>query len=613
MTSDTIAYYKKVSVETMSDEKRREAQKWAEQIVSYVENDPRSIVKCRESRPITDLKDLLVSSTKLYGDRVAYLQKWNPKGEYEEITYNQVLEDVNGFGTKMLSMGLKDKRVAVIGENCYQWCSTYLAVTGGVGCIVPLDKELSAEELKNQIQRAEVSCVVFAKKYESVFKGIKADGDTPLEFLVNFNTEEEDDGVLSWKQLIEEGKKMVEDGDSSYVDAEVDNEAMTVLIFTSGTTGKAKGVMLCQKNLCAELMIAPTIFELTKEDRYMSFLPLHHTYECTCCFLMAIYKGSSVGFCQGLKYITKNLKELRPTMMLAVPALYEKLYATIWKNVRKQGKEKTLKRVIKINRKTKKVGIDLGNVFFKQIRDIFGGRMKTLICGGAKINPEILDGLHDFGFNALQGYGLTEAAPMGAFNPQDAPNSRSIGVPFPGQAIKVINSNEEGIGEICIKGPNIMMGYYKQPEETARVIDEEGWFHTGDLGYIDRDGYAYLTGRQKNVIITKNGKNVYPEELEYQLSNIDFVEESFVFGQETGDDVSITASVKVDAEVIKERLGEEYTDEDVKKLVWEEVDKINESAPMYRKIRKVMLRKSDFVKNTSQKLIRFAEENKKED
>lgn len=599
----------------MNDDKRKKARQWAEEIVSYVDNDPRPVVKCKESRTITDLKDLLVSSAELYGDNIAYLQKWDPKGEFQETTYRQALEDVNGLGTALLARGLGGKRVAVIGENCYQWCSTYLAVTGGVGCIVPLDKELSADELKEQIKRAEVSCVVFAKKHEAVFRQIRDDGDTPLEFLVSFNAEEEKDGVLSWRGLIEEGGRMIGCGDRSYIDAEVDNEAMSILIFTSGTTGKAKGVMLCQKNICAELMIAPTTFELREDDRYMSFLPLHHTYECTCCFLMAIYKGSSVGFCQGLKYITKNLKELRPTMMLGVPALYEKLYSSIWKNVRKQGKEKTLRRVIKINRKTKKIGIDLGNIFFKQIRDIFGGRMKTLICGGAKINPEILDGLHDFGFNALQGYGLTEAAPMGAFNPQDAPNSRSIGIPFPGQSIKTINVNEEGIGEICIKGPNLMMGYYQQPEETAKAIDEEGWFHTGDLGYIDDDGYAYLTGRQKNVIITKNGKNVYPEEMEYQISNIDFVEESFVFGQESSidSDVVITASVKVDEDAVREILGEGCSDDDTRKLIWSEIDAINEAAPLYRKIRKVILRKSAFVKNTSQKIIRFAEENKKEE
>lgn len=269
-----------------------------------------------------------------------------------------------------------------------------------------------------------------------------------------------------------------------------------------------------------------------------------------------------MAFCEGLKYITENLKEVRHTMMLGVPALYEKLYSTIWKNIRKRAMEKLLKRMISINNKTRKIGIDMSKVLFKQILDVFGGRMKTMICGGAAINPEILDGIRDFGINALQGYGLTECAPMGAFNPQDCPNSASVGVPFPGLEIKMINANEEGIGEICVKGDHVMLGYYQMPEETAKVLDEEGWFHTGDLGYIDDKGYTYLTGRQKNVIITKNGKNVYPEELEYLLSNISFVEESFVFGQEldSGSDITIVASIKIDKETAEELLGSGYTD-----------------------------------------------------
>ena len=595
-------------------EKRRRAMEWAEEIVSYVDNDPRSIVKCRESRPITDVKNLLESSAELYGDNVCYMQKWTPKGEYESITYSEVLRDVNGYGTWLISKGMDGRRIAVIGPNYYQWCSTYLAACG-IGCIVPLDKELSPEELKNQIQRSEASAVVFDKKHRDVFLQMMKDGDTQLELLVDMDAPEDAQGVYSWKQAVEAGKKLVDEGHREYIDHEVDNEAMSILIFTSGTTGKPKGVMLSQKNVCAELMIAPTTFELRADDVYLSFLPLHHTYECTCCFLMAIYKGSAVAFCQGLKYITKNLKEVRPTMMLGVPALYEKLYHSIWKNVRKQGKEKLLTRVIKINRVTKKIGIDLGDKFFGEIRDIFGGRMKTLICGGAKIDPDILDGLRDFGFNALQGYGLTEAAPMGAFNPQDAPNSRSIGVPFPGQQIKVINENEEGIGEICIKGPNLMIGYYKDPEETAKVIDEEGWFHTGDLGYIDSDGYAYLTGRAKNVIITKNGKNVYPEELEYQLGLIPFVSESFVFEdtKASGKDTTIVASIRTDEEELREVLGDNYSEEAVMKLLWSEVDRINSDAPAYRMIKKVIHRKTDFVHNTSSKLIRFAEENKIEE
>ena len=596
-------------------ENRKKALAWAEEVVSYVDNDPRPIVKCKESRPITDIKDLLVSSTELYGDNVAYLQKWDRNGEYEPITYKETLADVNGIGTWMMDKGLTGKRVAVIGPNCYQWCSTYLAVTGGIGCIVPLDKELNAEELKNQIQRSKVSAVVFDSRHQDVFKSIKADGDTNLEVLVNFDTDEESDGVYAWKQIKEEGKRLVEAGNLDYVNAEVDNEVMSILIFTSGTMGKPKGVMLSQKNVCAELMIAPTTFDLRQDDIYLSFLPLHHTYECTCCFLMALYKGSAVAFCQGLTYITKNLKEVRPTMMLGVPALYEKLYQRIWKGVHKQGKEKTLQRAIKINHVTKKFHVDLGAKFFKEIRDIFGGRMRTLICGGAKIDPQILDGLREFGFNALQGYGLTEAAPMGAFNPQDAPNSRSIGVPFPGQDIKAINVDEEGIGEICIKGPNIMLGYYEDSEETAKVLDEDGWFHTGDLGYVDIDGYAYLTGRAKNVIVTTKGKNVYPEEIEYLLNLIDYVEESFVFEnpETAGVDTQIVASVKIDQEEMAELLGPDFTDEDVMRELWKEVDRINDDAPVYRRIKKVILRKTDFIHNTSSKLMRMVEANKAEE
>ena len=596
------------------NEKQIKARKWAEETVEKVNSDMRPYVKCKDSRPVTDLKNMLETSAELYSDNIAFLQKYNKNQPYTPIKYKQVLKDVNALGTSLIAKGLKGRKIAVIGENCYQWALSYLAAACGTGVVVPLDKELNAEELKQQIIRADVSCVLFDSKHEDTFRQIKASGETPLSLLVSFSESSEKNEVSEISQLIDEGNRLLEAGSRDFLDAEIDNEAMGILLFTSGTTGKAKGVMLSHKNIVTELMVAPTIFDLTEEDRYLSILPLHHTYECTCSFLMALYKGSSVAFCEGLKYITKNLKEVEPTMMLGVPALYEKLYSTIWKNIRKQGKEKLLKRMIRINNATKKIGIDMSRVLFKQILDVFGGRMKTMICGGAAINPEILDGLRDFGINALQGYGLTECAPMGAFNPQDCPNSASVGVPFPGLQIKMINPNDEGIGEICVKGDHVMLGYYQMPEETAKVLDKDGWFHTGDLGYIDDKGYTFLTGRQKNVIITKNGKNVYPEELEYQLSNISFIEESYVFGQEldSGNDITIVASVIIDKDAAEEILGAGYTNDDLKKLIWTEVDKINEDAPFYRKIKKIIIRKSAFVKNTSQKIIRFAPENRQE-
>ena len=599
----------------MMNEKKAKAMEWAEGLVAKINADERPYVKYKESRPITDIKHMLETSVELYGDNVAFMQKDNNNDPYRKILFREALADVNGLGTALIAKGLKDKRIAVIGDNCYQWATSYLAAVCGTGVVVPLDKELSADELKQLVIRADVECVIFQSKFEDMFKKMMADGGTGLRMLVNFTSEENTDDVYSWAQLKEEGKKLIEEGNREFVDAEIDNEAMSIILFTSGTTGKSKGVMLCHKNIAADLMISPTVFKVYPDDIFFSVLPLHHTYECTCSFLMPLYKGAAIAYCQGLKYITKNLAEAKPTMFLGVPAIFEKLYSTIWKNVKKQGKEDLLKKVIKINRKTKKVGIDIGKIFFKQITSVFGGRMRCLICGGAAISPEVLDGIRDFGILAIQGYGLTECAPMGALNPDTAPNSASIGVRFPGADLKVVDINEEGIGEICVYGDNIMLGYMDMPEETAAVIDSEGWFHTGDMGYMDDRGYAYITGRKKNVIITKNGKNVYPEELEYQLSLVPFVEESFVFeGESTGDkDTTIVASIKLDGEAVEEVLGAEYTEEQVKELIWKEVDKINADAPFYRKIKKVIIRKSDFIKNSSKKLIRFAEDNKKED
>ena len=588
---------------------------WAEGLVAKINADPRPYVKYKESRPITDIKQMMQSSTELYGDNVAFMQKPSNNEPYESITFKEAFADINGLGTSLVAKGLKGKRIAVIGENCYEWAVSYLAAVCGTGIIVPLDKELSEGDLKNLVIRADVECVLFAKKFEKMFKDMKDSEDTKLNVLVNFTAEDDRDGVFSMKKLIEEGKAAIEAGDRSFVDAEIDNEEMSILLFTSGTTGMSKGVMLSHKNIVADLMIAPTVFKVYTDDIFFSVLPLHHTYACTCDFLIPLYKGAAIAYCQGLKYITKNLAEAQPTMFLGVPALFEKLYSTIWKNVRKQGKEDLLKKVIKINRKTKKIGIDLGKIFLKQITAVFGGKLRCIICGGAAINPDILVGMGDFGLLALQGYGLTECAPMGALNPDTAANPASIGVRFPGADLKVVDIDEEGIGEICVYGDNVMLGYYEMPEETAAVIDEEGWFHTGDLGYIDENGYAFITGRKKNVIITKNGKNVYPEELEYQLSNISFVEESFVFEGDSADekDTLIVAAIKLDQEVIEEILGKEYDEKAAKDLVWKEVDKINADAPFYRKIKKVIIRKSDFIKNSSKKLVRFAEDNKREE
>lgn len=575
-------------------------------------------VRYKESRPITDIKQMFETSVSLYGDRVAFRQKFRKDEPYKEITYKEALADVNGLGTALINRGLKDKRVGIIGETRYQWESSYLAVLNGTGIVVPLDKELAARDLEQLVIDAEVSCVLFDKKYETMFKEMRASGKTELEILVNLDTEEHSEEVLSWKQLIAEGKDLLAQGDRQFLDAEIKGDEMSVLLYTSGTTGIAKGVMLSHYNLAYDLMSAPTVLKVYPDDIFFSVLPVHHTYECTCAFLMPLYKGASIAFCQGLKYITKNLEEVKPTMILGVPVLIETLYKKIWKNIRAKGKEKTLNRLLAANRKTKKLGLDISKPFTKEILDVFGGRLRVVISGGAAINPDVLQFFNDIGITAVQGCGLTECSPMTALNPdveKDMKNA-SVGHLLPGMELKIVNQDEEGIGEICYKGANVMLGYYKNPEATAEVI-KDGWFHTGDLGYADEEDFIYITGRKKNVIITKNGKNVFPEELEYYLGKVPYIAESMVWGDNGEDgaaanDTSIVATVTLDADEMVERLGADYTEEDARNLIWEEVDKINEDLPLYKKIKKINIRKEDFEKTTGKKIKRFVDSNKKE-
>ena len=571
-------------------------------------------VRYRDSRPIMNVKHMIETSCsdEWYGDHVAMYQKFKKGGEYEEITYKELMEMINALGTRLIDLGLKDVPISMIGENCSQWAVSYLAVLCGTGLVVPLDKELKEDALETLLKRADVKCVIFKKKHEQIFKNIKERGETSLEVLISMDAEEENDGVLSYKQLIEEGKKLLEEGDRRFLDAQIDAEELAVILFTSGTTGNPKGVMLNHKNLITDLMVAPTVLKVNDWDIFFSVLPLHHTYECTCGFLMPLYKGAAIAYCEGLKYIRKNLTEAKPTMFLGVPAIFEALHKAVWKNIRKEGKEKTVRKVMKINNITKKIGIDIGKKAFKQITDVFGGRMRLFICGGAAINPEVLKDLQGFGVLALQGYGLTECAPMGALNPDTHYKDNAIGKPFPACAAKIKNPDEDGIGEICIKGENVMMGYYNDPEQTAEVL-EDGWLLTGDLGYIDDEGYIIMTGRRKNVIITKNGKNVFPEELEYNLANVDVVKESMVFSEPTekGDDITIVAAIRLDDEEVTERWGAGLAKEELEKKMWEEIDKLNAAQPFFKRIKRIIIRDEDLVTNTANKVIRFAEENKK--
>lgn len=598
------------------EEIKKQEMLWAEKVVSDLNNSTDKYVVYKTSRPITDIRHMLRTSTELYGDNVAFRQRFEKNEPYREITYKQAFETVNALGTALTNKGLKGKRIAVIGENCYQWATSYLAVICGTGVVVPLDKELSAMELKQLVIEAEVSAVMFTKKYREIFKEMKTSGDTDIEILVDLTGDDEEEGIFKWSNLVAEGRMLLEGGDRSFVEAEIIADEMSELLFTSGTTGIAKGVMLSHKNICFDLMIAPTILNVNTWDIFFSVLPIHHTYEGTCGFLMPLYKGASIAYCEGLKYIVKNLAEVSPTMFLGVPALFETLYKTIMRNVRKQGKEGLVKKVMSVNKVTRKIGLDLNKLLLKDILKVFGGRMRVLISGGAAIDPAILQFFNDLGFIAVQGYGLSECAPMGALNPDNPKYMRnsSVGHILPGMQVKIVDKDEDGIGEICLKGDNVMLGYYKNPEETARAV-RDGWFYTGDQGYVDEEDFIYITGRKKNVIIASNGKNVFPEELEYYLSLSPFIAESMVWGaeDERSGDIVIVAAIRPETDDIRETLGDEKADdpETVKELLWKEVDKVNEQMPMFKKIKKIVVRNEEFEKNTSKKIKRFAEANKK--
>mgnify|MGYP004681018001 FL=1 len=599
---------------------RRQERAEMDRIQEQIDNWSNPRVQYRGHHIPVDLKDMLETTVARFPERTLFKQKFNRNEPFREITFRQVLDDVYALGTAFLDLGLREKKIGVIGKNSYQWCETYLAVTGGVGVIVPLDKELHEEELKQLTVKGELSAVITVEnKYYETFKAIKESGESQLEYVINVAMEEDEspkDGYISWNKLRETGRKAVHNGDRKYIDAPVVNTDLSVILFTSGTTDVSKGVMLNQKNLVLDTYLAQTLLEVRQgADTFFSILPLHHTYECTATFLECVYNGTTMAICQGLKYIVKDMQETRPNLLLGVPVIFENLYNKITRNVRKSGKEKQLNTLFRINRVTKKIGLDISKQATKQITELFGGELRTVICGGAAVDGDILDYFGDLGFRSVQGYGLTECSPVIALNPDNAKfiNNKSAGYLFPLSECKIVDKDEDGFGEICFRGPTVMMGYYKDPERTAQAIDSDGWYHTGDLGYIDEQEYVYITGRKKSIIITGNGKNVYPEELEFYLQKSEYISESMVWGDETNADPTrrgIYATIRVNKEAIEDKFGADYSKEQVTEFINREVDKANEKLPLFKKITHVIIREREFNKTTTHKILRRDEDNK---
>ena len=577
--------------------------------------DPAIRYTCR--RAVTDIKNILETSAELYGDKPLFLQKFDKNKPFQEISYSKVLADVNALGTALIELGLKGKHIGVIGKNCYEWAESYLAVVGGTGVVVPLDKELNEDELSQLTASGELSAVITLDKHYDIFKRIKERDDNNLKFVINagmHNHEKADKGLLSWHKLREHGYELVEAGDRNFIDAEIINTDMAIILFTSGTTGTSKGVMLNNKNICSNVMVAQTFLNIEVGDVFFSVLPIHHTYECTCTFIESMYCGATMAFCQGLKHIVKDLQEVKPHLMLAVPLIYENFYSKITRQIKKSGKEKQLNTLIKLSKVTKRVGIDVSKPATKKITETFGGRIKTMIVGGAAIDGDIMGFFRDLGITAIQGYGLTETSPMVSLNPEDPKliDNTSAGHLLPFVECMIADKGDDGVGEICFRGPNIMMGYYKNQESTDEVIID-GWFHTGDLGYLSDKDYVYITGRKKNVIIAANGKNVFPEELEFYLMKNECIEECMVWGDEDNEDSlkrGIYATIRPSKEIVAEELGEDATDEQVREYIERIVDKQNETMPLFKRINHVIIREREFDKTTGLKIRRFVEDNK---
>ena len=555
----------------------------------------------------TDIKDMLNKSGEKYGDRPAYLFRTDKPGKLREITHREFREQITQLGTKLIDMGLKDKRIAVIGENCYEWAVSYLAVVTGTGIVVPLDKALPENEIESLILRSEVEAIFYTNKYTEIMNKIKEKQNTKIQYFISMNSEKNENDIYSFKQLIKEGKQLVENGDRRFIDAKIDPDVMGIMLFTSGTTAMSKAVMLSHKNIVSNLFDITSVIKLVPEDRMLSFLPLHHTFESTVGFLYPISCGCAIVFCDGIRHIGDNIKEFDITAMISVPALFEGMYRKVKKGIEKKGKWEKVQKGVKISNFLRKFGIDLRQKLFKEVHEAVGTKLRLFVAGGAALDPEYEKGFQDLGFTIYQGYGLTETSPVVAAEDDKYQRLGSIGKAFPSMDVKIDNPNEEGIGELMAKGPTVMLGYYENEEATKETIEPDGWLHTGDLAKIDKDGYIFITGRKKFVIVLKNGKNIYPEELEALINKIEGIKESFVYGRPEEDgDYKICAKIVYDAEVMQEIYNKQNEDE-IKEIIWNEVKKINKQMPAYKYIRDIIVTEKDLIKTTTQKIKRHEE------
>ncbi|MBR4074677.1 MAG: AMP-binding protein [Firmicutes bacterium] len=561
-----------------------------------------------------NMRELIADSARKYADNVAFIIKHKgKKGEeptYDRITFKEFREDINNLGTALMKRGLIDQRVAVISKNRYEWMVSFFAVLSGNGMVVPLDKGLPYEEFESCMVRSRAKVLIYGNDMKSMVEELKKSGKGSCETYICMD---ELGDELNLPALLEEGKAASEEEKEAFLNTPIDGDAIEILLFTSGHTSMAKAVMLSQKNITNNVYSLQLTEDVRSTDTNMAFLPYHHTFGSVGQTYMLV-EGAATAYCDGLKYLQRNIVEYKVSVFFCVPLLIEGIYKKIQATVKKQGKENTVKFGIKLTKFLMKFGIDVRRKVFKQILDQLGGELRMVITGAAAIDPEAIEGFNNLGIIAVQGFGMTEASPVISAENAWEQKTGSCGRAMPNVEVAIDNPDENGIGEIIARGPNVMYGYYENEEATAETL-VDGWLHTGDLGRIDEDGFIFICGRKKNVIVLKNGKNVFPEEIEQLISNLPYVEENFVFGlprnEEDDRDLVVCTKIVYNKEYMKSELGlDNSKPEDLKKiedLIKADMDKISEGMPVYKHILRTYVTDEPMIKTTTNKVKRFEE------
>ena len=569
------------------------------------------------------IKDYIWEGIQQYSKNIAFRIKDKKEKvvKYKDITYAQFGQQIKQLGTGLLKLGLKGKRIAIIGKNCYEWVLSYVSILGGIGIVVPLDKGLQEPEIESCMERSYADAIIFEQEYLENMQNIAKNNKTKTNLFICMNqiteaskniSEKLNATLISLEEVIKQGIEEIKKKNTEYDELTVNPNELASIIFTSGTTSMSKAVMLSNENIASNIYALQSVEKVYDTDVNLAFLPFHHTFGSTA-QLFFLSAGVMNVFCDGLRHIQSNLKEYKVSIFVCVPLLLEAMYKKIMAEVDKQGKTGLIKVMTRVTRILRKLGIDIRRKVFKPILEQLGGNIRFVISGASAIDKKVAKGFDDFGILTVQGYGLTETSPVLTAENEKCVKFGSVGVPLKNVEIAIDEPNKQGIGEIIAKGPNVMLGYYENEEATNEVIEEkEGdrWFHTGDLGYLDKDGFLFITGRKKNVIVLKNGKNIYPEEIEQLVNNLAYVAESMVFGMPKADDLLLSVKIVYQKEYVEQKYPN-MTKEELKNMIWKDIKQINSTLPNYKHMKNLIITDEPMIKTTTAKIKRF-EEIKKE-